>query len=160
MGDLDPKTLDAGWRRYFALRRRHRRFMLGLLCFSVAFMVFVDLLDLIEDRFKVQTKSVTHYLLSVPAVLLWTGAFACIGGLFITHFSLCITQFSLFPYCCPRCGKWFAAFGWRSMFTDRCRHCGLDLGPAAMATPKPLQEKPEPLSQKAGIWDRELDGTP
>jgi len=158
MSKPDAKTLDA-MRRYIAERRRHRRFMLGFLALGFAFVGVVDLLDMIEDRFSVQTPSGIHYLLSIPVVLIFAGAFVCFGVVAFTMLSLFIMQFSLFPYCCPRCDKWFAFSGW-SWFTDRCKHCGLDLGPAATAAEKPIPEKPELFSSTAGLWDRELDGHP
>jgi hypothetical protein len=159
MSELDAKTLDASMWRYVALRRRYRRLFLGGMALAIACTAVGDLLHMIEGRFKIQTDSVLHGLLSVPAVLLCAGVCVCLGGCFITQFSLWKMSFSVFPFCCPRCGKWFAFSGW-GWFTDRCKHCGLDLGPTAMTTARPLLVKPEPLSSKAGIWDRELDGTP
>ena len=147
MGDLDADTLADAARRYSGLRRRYWPSLLGFGALLGGLMLFhmveVEVGPLLLDP-------VLRGVLIVPVA---SGALACwvVGAL---------AHFALMRFRCPRCRKrgtvsWFSPWS-----TNRCEHCGLDLGPAAMATAKPLFARPEPLSSKAGIWDREFDGNP
>jgi hypothetical protein len=64
-------------------------------------------------------------------------------SLFIVVWCACwlggvVTWFTLIGFRCPRCGKRFIMSWWSSWPTNWCKHCGLDLGPAAMAIAKPI----------------------
>jgi predicted RNA-binding Zn-ribbon protein involved in translation (DUF1610 family) len=136
MGDLDANILADAARRYTSLRRWSWRFTLGFMALWGVGALFGSLLG------------------KYAALLsLFPGLTTCWVGVLVTSLSL-----TRFP--CPRCGKRFILAWWCSWLTYRCMHCGLDLGPAAMATIKPLPARPEPLSSKVGVWDREFDGNP
>ena len=119
MGDFDPRTLIDSARSYERLRRRTWLFSLG---YVGPFLVFLALLFATGD--PQNPILVFYFLLLIPATC------ACVLGSFLTAIEL-----RNFP--CPRCGKRFAtSWKWTLSF-HRCKHCGLDLGPAAIAPEKP-----------------------
>jgi hypothetical protein len=73
------------------------------------------------------------YVRGILLSLFTVAWFACwVGGV--------ATWFALNRFRCPQCGRRFIQSWWNNWPTNRCKHCGLDLGPAAMASAKPVAE--------------------
>lgn len=102
-------------RSYARLRRRYRRFSLAgpaiFLLLAISLSASRDALDSV----------VGHALILLFFVALL--AYLLVGM---------IAQSALLRFRCPRCGEWFNRTWWNNKPTDRCKHCRLDLGPAAM----------------------------
>ena len=126
MGDLDANILADTARRYSGLRRRYWRFMLGFL----ALCGVSGLSSLLEESAPLLHPVIDCIMLGavIPGVL------TCGIGAFVT-------ECSLSRFRCPRCGERCNIAGWAIMGWYWCTHCGLDLGPAAIATAK---AKPSP----------------
>lgn len=126
MCNLDANKLADAARQYAGLRRWiWRYYFVGvalILGFGLTAKLNKDFGPLLDPGFG--------SLLFVPWVV---GYLACFIG-----FS--VTGSSLRRFRCPRCGEHFALVWYSSWPTDRCKHCELDLGPAAMATAKPSSE--------------------
>ena len=119
MKDPDPKTWTEAARSYNRLRRLGMRFAL---VYAGSFVVFVVLFGA-----AAQARS-----LSVPPLIFLVFLLVscpCGVGSFVT-------SHDLRAFRCPRCGGRFTGSrrGWP---TNQCKHCRLDLGPAAMGAKKP-----------------------
>jgi hypothetical protein len=58
-------------------------------------------------------------------------------GIFFLVVSACLlvgnaAWFKLIGFRCPRCGRYFIRAFWIPVYSNRCKHCGLDLGPRAI----------------------------
>lgn len=86
-------------------------------------------------------------LFELPVFAFWHELNPCVRGILfsLSPVAICaclavgnVAWFRLVEFRCPRCGKWFiAAFGF-GYLRNRCKHCNLDLSPAAVAKGKPL----------------------
>lgn len=116
MGDFGEKTWIGEAQSYERWRRYLRRFSLGVAGPWLGFFILLSLGS--EALFPVLC---FLFLLLIPITCI------CIfGGLF--------TQLNLLNFLCPRCGRRFIMAWWNSRPTDRCKHCGLDLGSMTKAT--------------------------
>ena len=122
MGDLDLNMLADAARRYTGLRRRYWRFLLvGILIISGA-----GLFGMFQREFGPLHNPVVGRVLMVCLI---AGFLACWTG-------AVVTWAALMRFRCPRCGKRFTLSWYSSWPTSRCKHCQLDLGPAAETTAK------------------------
>lgn len=111
MGDIDPRTyLDAA-RSYERLRRL-------MLCFSLVSMISF-LLFFLALAMNLEPLAAALFVVLIPI--------SCMFGL-----GAFLASFDLRDFRCPRCGERFAVSWWSSWPTNRCKHCRLDLGAAAM----------------------------
>jgi hypothetical protein len=120
MGEFDTKAWTEGARYVARLRRRIWHCQLGMvaaLLFLVPFFAFWHDLKL--------------YLHGIVIAMFFLVASACllVGN---------ATWFELIGFRCPRCGQHFIRAFWIGFYSNRCKHCGLDLGPGAIAKAKPL----------------------
>jgi hypothetical protein len=107
---LDPTVLLNSGQRYSRLRRRYGRSMVcfaGLIVLSVIFMPMAQSAG--------------------PLIRGVVGFVTAIGGISIWVYGT-VAWFALLNFRCPRCGKRFMLSWISSLPTDRCKHCGLDLG--------------------------------
>jgi hypothetical protein len=119
MGDLDTATWIDAAQSYRRLRRRFFGCFLTAAALASA-LILVRSLDLELDR---HLRRLLLSLLAVGLCACWTVAL--------------VTRIQLIRFGCPGCGKRFALSWWSSQATDRCKHCSLDLGQAAVAAAKP-----------------------
>ncbi len=121
MGELDANTWSDAARSIARLRRRLLRCQLGMFAGVLAtwpILVICDILDNPMPR-----------IVFVQSFLLVAGTFLVVAN---------TTWLALISIGCPRCGKHFCAtFGFRFL-SNKCKHCGLDLGLASIPKPKPL----------------------
>ena len=113
---MDTRTWIEAARRYVRLRRRYWLCFLGevvlVAVFGTPLFVFADQMNSIARDILVSVLVVGFVACSVVTVITW---------------------FALVGFRCPRCGNQFMMSWTNSWPTNRCKHCGLDLGPAAMA---------------------------
>ncbi len=121
MSDLDTKSWIEAARSYERLRRRSLRFTLA---YVGSFVGFVALFCFATAK-DLRALATILFMLFIPA--------SCAFGL-----GCFVNSFDLWGFHCPRCGKRFIAAWWGSWPTDRCKHCGLDLGSAARHPEKSL----------------------
>jgi len=114
---LDTKTWIDAARSYARLRRRYWRCLLGM---PVLLVVFGPPIAAFERELNPCVRGILLSSFIVAWCACWVGG---VG-----------TWFALIGFRCPRCGKRFIMSWWSSWPTNRCKHCGLDLGPAAKAT--------------------------
>ncbi len=132
MGDLDTGTLIEAAQRYRRLRRRYWRCLLGLPAIVIVGYLFAVLLEIfpaLSALWDEENSILRHALLSLAGV----GWCVCLLGGVVTHFRL-------MAFRCPKCGGLFVWTWWTNWPSDRCRHCGLDLGPAVEASAKPAPD--------------------
>ena len=117
MAALDTRTWIAAARRYMRLRRRY------WFCFVGVFAVCATLgtpLFVFGDDLHPAVRGVLFTVLFVGFLACWLGSI--------------VTWFTLLAFRCPRCGNRFllswTATTWPG---SHCKHCRLDLRPAAMA---------------------------
>ncbi len=123
MGDLDANILADAARRYTSLRRQYWRSLLV----ATVLISGAGLFGLFVGEFGPLLNPVIGRVLTV---LLPAGFLTC-------WVISVVTWSSLMGFRCPRCGKRFILAWYSSWPTNRCKHCGLDLGPAVMAAAKP-----------------------
>jgi hypothetical protein len=120
MGDLDTKMWIEAAQSYWCLRRRYLRFTLA---FVGSFIGFAALFVFASAK-NLDALAGVLFLVFIPA--------SCVVGL-----GTILTSLDLLDFRCPRCARRFA-MSWRGGYpTDRCKHCGLDLGSALRAAKKP-----------------------
>jgi hypothetical protein len=132
VSDLEAKTWIEAAQSYVRLRRRYWRCFFGMPGLLVL-LVFGAAISAFEHGLSPSVRGILLSLFIVAWCACWLGSL--------------VTWFTLVGFRCPRCGKRFIMSWWSSWPSDRCKHCGLDLGPTAMATAKPLAA--------AGLWERE-----
>ncbi len=132
MGDVDPGTLTETARKYGRLRRRYRRSLLGLPAIVLVVYVFAVLLEIFPALSDVWDED-NSILRRARVSLACVGCCACWLGSLVTHFRL-------MGFRCPKCGGLFVWSCWNSWPSDRCKRCGLDLGPAVEASAKPAPD--------------------
>jgi hypothetical protein len=125
MGDLDASRPAETARRYNGLRWRYWRSFLG-------FSSLMGVVALIFS-YKEELGPPLNLISGVLGILLGVGFVVC--GRVASD-----TSWSLMSFRCPRCGYRFIQSWYGYWPTNRCHHCKLDLGPAAMATAKPAPE--------------------
>ena len=120
MGEIDTEAWIEGARIVARLRRRMWKCQLGMfaaLLFMAPFFAFWH-----ELTPYMHGIVIAMFVLAVSACLL-------VGN---------VTWFELVGFRCPRCGQYFIRAFWIGFYSDRCKHCGLDLNPGAIAKVKPL----------------------
>ncbi len=122
MGDLDTETLMGAARSLERLRRLYWRCFFGMIALLVVFGAPAYAFEFQLSPFD------RGVLLS----LLGVGLLACLAG-------MSVAWFGLMAFCCPQCEEQFTPPQWFCL-GDRCIHCGLDLGPAAVTDAKPPAE--------------------
>ncbi len=115
--DIDTQTRTEAASRYVRLRRRYWRCFLGGAAF---FAIFGTPLLVFGNHMNPIARCVLGSMLGIGSIACWVGGLA--------------TWFALVGFRCPQCGKQFVMSWTSSWPTNRCKHCGLDLAPAAMAT--------------------------
>ncbi len=120
MGELDTNTWIEASRSYVRLRRRYWRCWLGM---PASLVVLVALIPVFGHTLKnPYVRGALFSLLIVAWCACWLGC--------------AVTWFALMGFRCPRCGKRFLISWWSSRPSNRCKHCDLDLGPAAIVSAK------------------------
>jgi hypothetical protein len=123
VGDFNIATQIEAARSYVRLRRRYRGYFLGMPALLFAFVTLIALFG----------RGWNSYMGGILIALLVVGWCAyCVGST--------ATWFALVGFRCPRCGKRFIMSWWNTWPSNHCKHCDLDLGPAVLATAKPLAE--------------------
>jgi hypothetical protein len=116
MKDLDTRTWIEAARRYVRLRRRYWRSTFGAVAL---FAVFGTPLFVMDQKLHSTLRGVLGSILGVGFLACW------LGGV--------VSWFELRSFRCPRCGNQFIVSWTNTWPTNCCKHCGLDLRPAAMA---------------------------
>ena len=118
VGDFRDKTWIPEAQSYERLRRHLRRFILGFAGPWLGLFLLISLGR--EELFPVVC---FLFLLILP-----TTSICMLGGL--------LTHLELQNFLCPRCGRRFIMAWWNGRPTDRCKHCGLNLGSMTKVTQK------------------------
>jgi len=121
VSDLDTKTWIEAARSYVRLRRRYWRCLLGM---TALLVVFGAPISAFEHELNPYVRGILLSLFTVAWCACW------VGGV--------VTWFTLIGFRCPRCGKQFIMSWWSSWPGNRCKHCDLDLSPAAIAAARPI----------------------
>jgi hypothetical protein len=130
VSDLDIKTWIESARLYGRLRRRAVRLSFAYIGIYVAFFAF----------FAAAAGDDVDPIL--PPLFFFLFLFVTFGWFLVAS----IASLKLWDFRCPRCGKRFVHYSWWSNWpTDRCKHCGLNLGSEAMEPVKP--------SSSAELWE-------
>jgi hypothetical protein len=120
VGNIETRAWIEGARSYGRLRRRYWRCFLGM---PASLILFGAPAIAFEDRLH----PIARGILLLPFAVVWVGCWL----------GCAVTWFQMLAFRCPRCGKRNVVSWWSNWPTRRCKHCDLDLDPAAVSKKRP-----------------------